>query len=312
MNVAVTCGASPIMADVVALIGELPQVESITLVDAEPIDFTHGCRTACVPYGRQPEYGEVMRSLCSREGISYIFVGSDEEAQALARTSWAGAISHLDTAERTALVCDKYRLHMMLGSDLVPAFENCTTSQQLQAMVERYGSVIERPVAGRGSKGLRHIVLDESDAFPNSVSVKCLTRAPGTFCTQFLTGDKFSADCIFGNGILLTCMIRNNGPAVKYRPPTMVARACADVGVFKFAGRVGETLGLNGFHQIECGKDDAGVVRLIEINPRLDATLPITRCYDKNFYGLLIDRAALGLMVPVRPLFRRFFLGQSK
>lgn len=115
MNVAVTCGASPIMADVVALIGELPQVESITLVDAEPIDFTHGCRTACVPYGRQPEYGEVMRSLCSREGISYIFVGSDEEAQALARTSWAGAISHLDTAERTALVCDKYRLHMMLG-----------------------------------------------------------------------------------------------------------------------------------------------------------------------------------------------------
>lgn len=312
MKVAVTCGASPIMADVVALIGALPQVESITLVDAEPLDFTHGCATARVPYGSQPGYGDAMKALCERERIGYIFVGSDEEAQALATTSWAGVISHLDSGERTALVRDKYRLHVTLGSELVPAFEHCTTSQQLHAMVERYGSVIERPVAGRGSKGLRHVVLNESDAFPSALAVQDVTPGPGTFHTQFLTGDKFSADCIFDCGRLLTCMVRNNGPSVKYRPPTMVARACADDDVFTFAGRVGAALGLNGFHQIECGKDEAGAVRLIEINPRLDATLPITRCYDQNFYGLLIDRAAVGLMVPVRPLFRRFFVAQSK
>jgi hypothetical protein len=49
---------------------------------------------------------------------------------------------------------------------------------------------------------------------------------------------------------------------------------------------------------------------LIEINPRLDATLSITRCYKENFYELLLQRKSIGLMVPIRPLFKRFFQSQ--
>jgi len=312
VRVAVTCGASPIMADVVDLIGAVPQVESITLLDAEPIEFSHGCATVRVPYGGHPHYAEMMHAFCARESIGYLFVGSDEEARALADTSWAASISHLDTAERTALVLDKYRLHVTLGEGLVPAFEKCRTREQLTTMVKRFGSVIERPVAGRGSKGLRHVVLHGRTYGPHAVPLVDTTPGDDTFHTQYLSGDKYSADCIFEQGRLLTCMIRNNGPEVKYRPPTMAARACGDVDVFEFAGQVGSALGLTGFHQIECGKDHEGRVRLIEINPRLDATLPITRCYDQNFYALLVQRAAVGLMVPVRPLFRRFLLSQSK
>ncbi len=298
------------MPDVVSLLREIPPIRSIVLLDAEPIMFDHGCETIKIPYGNQPSYADTLHSLCKQYEIDYIFIGSDEEAMALSKTSWASRISHIDTPEITSLVLNKYKLHSALGEDFVPFYSQCQSKEELIAMVERFGSVIERPISGRGSRGLRHLTAHKSQQYPAAISVAEASFCVDTFQTEFLKGDKYSADCIFDQGNLKTCMIRNNGPLVKYRPPTMTAIACVDHEVFLFAQRVGKKLGLSGFHQIECGKDEIGKVLLIEINPRLDATLSITRCYKENFYELLIQRASVGLMLPIKPFFKRFFQTQ--
>ena len=106
-------------------------------------------------------------------------------------------------------------------------------------------------------------------------------------------------------------MIRNNGTLIKYRPPTITAKTSEDNDVFEFAIKVGQKLNLNGFHQIECGKDNFGKVKLIEINPRLDATLPITKCYNHNFYELLLHNKSVGLMKPEKFFFHRYFISHA-
>ncbi len=312
MNVAVTCGASPIMADVVGLLREIPFIDSIVLLDSEPIVFDHGCSTWRVPYGASSHYADIVKSICVSESIEFIYIGSDDEALSLAGTSWAPRITHVDDFERVALVLNKLALHSALGTEFVPPFVDGTSRSEVYKLADRVGSIIERPVVGRGSRGLRHLHAAPDAAVPDAILVQEAKVSPDSFYTEFLPGDKFSADCIFARGELLTCMIRNNGSAIKYRPPTMEARACVDSSVFNFSRRVGAALNLSGFHQIECGKTAEGDVRLIEINPRLDATLPITRCYTKNFYELLITGEAVGLMTPIRPLFKRFYCAQVK
>ena len=307
LKVAVTCGASPIMLDVVLLLRRVKSIKSIVLLDAEPIQFAHGCETAIIPLGSHPDYAEAIYSIQKKYGIDYFFIGSDEEAMALSTTSWAAKISHIDTQENTTLILNKYKLHLTLGNDFVPFFALCQSKEELVAMVQRFGSVIERPITGRGSRGLRHLISRKSQEYPAAIPLGDISFSEDTFQTQFLKGDKYSADCIFDQGVLKTCMIRNNGPSVKYRPPTMTAIACIDPEVYLFAQRIGQKLGLNGFHQIESGKDENGKVLLIEINPRLDATLSITQCYKENFYELLLNRASVGLMLPVKPIFKRFF-----
>lgn len=307
MHVAITCGNSPIMADVVDLIRRVPGVSAISLLDTEIIEFNLGCRTFKVPKGNHVDYTSAVKSICDQNTIDFIFVCSDEEALALSATSWAKNISHLDSKDRIELVLNKLDLHSALSAELVPAFGVWSSKDELKSMVSRFGAVIERPTTGRGSRGLRYIVRNKLRGADRSACVEDVIPSQGVFHTQYLSGDKYSADCLFERGEVLTCMIRNNGKEIKYNPPTMAAVAVVDQDVFAFASRVGRELNLSGFHQIECGKDELGKVKLIEINPRLDATLPITRCYTENFYEVIISKKALGLMHPVQPTFRRFF-----
>ncbi len=320
MNVLMTCGGSVIAADVVAQLRRIPSVRSVMLVDAQGIDFDHGCAVARVPLGGSPDYAEALHAVVERHDVGFMLVGSDEEALALSRCEWARRISHLDSFENTALVLDKLQLHATLKNRLdeptVPDFRLCATREVLAAMVGEHGSVVARPIRGRGSKGLWHIVSDEGHpAFPQAVPLadyRMPAVAEAVFYAAYLPGDKFSADCLFEGGALLACMIRNNGPSVKYRPPTMQAETTDDPDVHRFAERTGGALGLSGFHQIECGRDAEGAVRLIEVNPRLDATLPITQCYADNFYEILMQRRTVGLMRPRARLFRRFVTSYSK
>jgi hypothetical protein len=320
VNVLVTCGGSVIVTDVLAQLRRISEVAAVVLVDAQGIDFDHGCATARVPPGNSPDYAEALRAIVDRHDVGFIFVASDEESLALSRCEWARRISHLDTLENTSLVLDKYTLHATLqaGADppVVPDFRLCRTRGELAAMLAEHGSVVARPVRGRGSKGLSHIVPDDGPyEFPQAVPLaeyRMPSNGDATFYAAYLPGDKYSADCLFDGGSLLACMMRNNGPAVKYRPPTMQAVTTDDQDVHAFADRTGRTLGLSGFHQIECGRAADGTVRLIEINPRLDATLPITQCYAENFYEILMHPRAVGLMRPRTRFFRRFFTSYSK
>lgn len=322
MNVIITCANSPIMNEVIALIGKIPEINEIVLVDSEEVAFSHGTRiTAIVPRGGEKEYNSAIYSLVQKHNIQFIFVCSDEEALSLSSEQWARDRSHLDKFDNIELVLDKFKLHTKLSQvnenvKLIPEFARLTSFDQLNEAVQNFGSLILRPIHGRGSRGLAHIVSHElKKMFGLGIAVQDYTmpKDPDNyFITEYLPGDKFSADCIFQNGEILSCMIRNNGSTVKYKPPTMIAETSLDNEVYTFAQKIGVHLNLDGFHQIECGKDAYGKVKLIEINPRLDATLPITVCYPYNFYELILHKDKKGLMIPEKKIFKRFFITNTK
>lgn len=320
MNVLITCANSSIMNEVISLIGRIEQVKEIVLVDSEEIIFSHGVKhIARVPRGDDIEYNSTIRNIVEQYDVQFIFVCSDEEALSLSSQEWARNISHIDNHKNISLVLNKYLLHQTLQqaeASLVPAFMKLGNMYELTEIIEKYGSLILRPIQGRGSRGLTHIVTKELKQ--NYGMGTCIqdfiipSDADNYFLTSYLSGDKYSADCIFSKGKILSCMIRNNGSSVKYKPPTMIAETSTDENVYSFAKKVGSILGLDGFHQIECGKDFEGVVKLIEINPRLDATLPITVCYSENFYELIISRQDRGLLQPIKKIFKRFFISNTK
>ena len=322
MNVIITCANSPIMNEVIALVGKIPEINEIVLVDSEEVAFSHGTKiSALVPRGGEKEYNSSIYSLVQKHNIQFIFVCSDEEALSLSSEQWARNISHLDNFENIELVLNKFKLHEKLSQvnenvKLIPEFARLNSFDQLNEAVQNFGSLILRPIHGRGSRGLAHIVSNElKKMYGLGIAIQDYTmpKDPGNyFLTAYLPGDKFSADCIFQKGEILSCMIRNNGSTVKYKPPTMVAETSLDNDVYTFAQKIGVYLKLDGFHQIECGKDAKGKVKLIEINPRLDATLPITVCYPYNFYELIVNKGKKGLMIPEKQIFKRFFITNTK
>lgn len=107
------------------------------------------------------------------------------------------------------------------------------------------------------------------------------------FLSEYLEGEKYSLDGIFKNGKILTFMIRSNGRNIKFQTPTRFAKVVSSQKVVNFSKKIARLLNLNGFHQIECGYQNNNL-KLIEINPRLDATLPITICYKTNFFEHII------------------------
>lgn len=310
------------MNEVIALVGQIPGVTDIILVDSEEIFFSHGAKICVrVPRGGDKEYNDTIYSLVEKHDVQFIFVCSDEEALSLSSKDWARSISHLDGHDNITLVLDKFKLHHTLskaedGKEMVPAFMKLTSESQLNEAVKQFGSLILRPVHGRGSRGLAHLVSNKlKNIYGQGIVMQDFIMpndADNYFLTAYLEGDKFSADCVFKNGKILSCMIRNNGSAVKYKPPTMLAETSLDNNVYVFAQKVGQILGLNGFHQIECGKDLDDKIKLIEINPRLDATLPITVCYKDNFYELILTQKEKGLLQPEKKIFKRFFITNTK
>ncbi len=322
MNVIITCANSPIMNEVIALVDKIPKIKEIVLIDSEEVVFSHGTKiSALVPRGGEKEYNSSIYSLVQKHNIQFIFVCSDEEALSLSSEQWARDISHLDNFENIALVLNKFQLHEKLSQvneseKLVPEFARLSTFDQLNEAVQIFGSLILRPIHGRGSRGLAHIVSNHlTKMYDLGMPIQDYTMPKDPynyFLTAYLPGDKFSADCIFQKGEILSCMIRNNGSTVKYKPPTMFAETSLDNEVYTFAQKIGEHLKLDGFHQIECGKDANSEVKLIEINPRLDATLPITICYPCNFYELILNKDKKGLLIPEKKIFKRFFITNTK
>jgi len=315
MKVLVTCASSAIMPlDVLPLIDSIKNVDEIILCDAEEI-FINSYTKYQVPLGSSDNYLNCLSNIIEKEQISFIFVCSDEEALAISKDPWLSKITHLDSCKNIEIILDKFTLHEKifgsLGPSHVPRYIRNIDFKSIKDFVYNVDYSIMRPVKGRGSKGLKFLDFtstESKNSFLDEIDVNFPTD---TFLAEYLPGDKYSIDCLFKNGELSTCMIRNNGPLIKYQPPTVFAETSCDTGVYKYALSIGSALNLSGFHQIECGKTINGTVKLIEINPRLDATLPITICYNENFYECIINSSAAGLLVPKSKYFKRFFSAQA-
>lgn len=305
MNILITCAGSLIIDEVTLLLRSIKSIKKIFLVDSQP---NINKKIKKVPDGKNSNYAKVIKKIVFRNKIDYILVYSDEEAESLSRHKWARSKSHLDSFKNTKLINNKFLLYekiKKINQKLLPDYSLASK----KFLLKKYNELILRPKSSRGSKNVFKIVKKNKftsqeigyNIFNKLQKLKVFEKY---FLSEYLNGEKYSLDGIFKNGQMLTYMIRSNGKQVKFETPTKFAKIINSKKIVNFSLEIASILNLNGFHQIECGFQN-GNLKLIEINPRLDATLPITICYTTNFFEHLIQGVKKNALKPKYKYYQR-------
>ena len=154
MNVLITCAGSPVMDEVIVLLKSIKFIKRVFLVDSVK---NKDKKIKKVPFGNQPNYAKCIKNFVKKNKINYIFVYSNEEAEALSRHKWARAISHLDTFENTILINNKFKLYEKIKKkekNLVPHYSVATKN----TLLKNYKPLVLRPIISRGSRNVFKIV----------------------------------------------------------------------------------------------------------------------------------------------------------
>lgn len=323
-TVLLTCANSQVAPSVIHMIKQHPEYHiEVIGVDATDVHCgtgNHFCdHFRKVPRGKDQGYLSAIKSLVTERSVRLIFIGSDEEVLALSEeASWfnnhgckLACSSHKVTCKAT----DKLELMLYLRRCGVPLcqFGSASTLSEIDKIVDKMGypkhPVVIKPRIGRGSRGFRIIKPDSGDLYSNflssdthtinietlkSVFKNHIDKLQDYLLMEYLSGDKFSTDVLVSQGEVISMVTRNNGALPKTNPPTQIAEIVQHPLVEAYVTRIAESLPFDFFIQVETGLDCSGEPRLIEINVRLDATLPITEGVGLNFYKEMIDYAVTG------------------
>ena len=335
VTVLMTCVNAQVAPGIMALIKDHPDYRvrliGCDAVDREEILGRHFCdHCYSVPLGTEDGYIDAIADIVNTHGIQLIFPGSDEECLALSehreRFETLGCKIACSAYETVSLCFDKYRLMSFLNDK---GIESGTVYQpksieDLENYAEKLGfpdsDFIIKPRSGRGSRGFR-IVSDAYDPFDafnagenfriSLKSLKDIFRSHETVLSDYLMmemypGEKYSTDVLVSRGETRSMVIRNNGPDPKVNPPTQNARIVFDRDVRAYAENILDAVPFDYFAQVEIGRTGEGGLGLIEVNTRMDATLPITEGLGLNFFREMITYGMTGTLRPDIPDFYEY------
>jgi carbamoyl-phosphate synthase large subunit len=325
VTVLMTCVNAQVAPEIMTLIKDHPNYR-VRLIGCDAADrgkilgrhFCEHCYS--VPLGTEGGYVDAIADIVTAHDIQLIFPGSDEECLALTE--------HRERFERRGcrIACsghtvvnrcfDKYRMMTYIRGKGVStgAAYHPKSIADLDRFVSLLGypekEVVIKPRSGRGSRGFRVISSDYdpyetlfgSGAYRLSLDVvRDLFRSREDTLSEYylmemLPGDKYSADVLVSRGAIHSMVIRNNGPVPKVNPPTQDARIVFDQDIRAYAAAVIDTMPFDYFAQVEIGRTGEGCLGLIEVNTRMDATLPITMGLGLNFFREMITYAMTGRM----------------
>lgn len=323
VNILLTCSNSQVMPSIVAMVKDHPlydiRVFGCDSVDAnENLSKNFCSKCFKVPLGNDTEYIPAITEIIEKHKIHLIFVGSDEECHKLSENRKILAILGCQIAcsdfavvalssNKLILIREIARLGMGLGDVFQP-----NSFLELGEYAKRLGypreSFVFKPISGRGSKGFKLVSSKFStyDAFLNNrhyavslEDLKYLFKNHEDQLKNYLmmtnySGEKYSIDALVSKGRVKSMVIRNNGTEVKNNPPTQKAELVFDSDIRHYASQLIEKLGFDYFAQIEVGRSMTGEIGLIEINTRLDATLPITSGLGLNYFHEMTTYAMEG------------------
>lgn len=323
LPVLLTCANSQVGPSVISMLRNHPDYD-IRVVGVAAGDKRDGPGHAfcdafySVPMGNAPDYLDVIQEIVVAEGIRVLFLGSDEEALALsAAMEWF-------TAHNCRLACSNHQVNRVASDKLslihhldsvqvcVPQVKELSDPEALSESATELGypikPIVIKPRRGRGSRGFR-LILPKRNAYEDFYrgdahtldlpELECLFRQfpeelSNYFLMAYLPGDKFSTDILITRGKPVCMVTRNNGVRPKTNPPTQLADLVEHAAIEEYAKAVAGSLPFDYFLQVESGLDEHGEPRLIEVNIRLDATLPITAGAGLNFYHEMIQYAMNG------------------
>lgn len=268
-----------------------------------------------VPMGHEPGYADAIEEIVRHEKVKVILPGSDEEALSLSkerdRLSAEGCVVACSDYDVTRLAVDKYELMSTLRTSgvMTTDFFAFGSLEELRENAERLGfparPFVIKPRRSRGGRGFRvvHESFDPYESFLSGdntvidfesllrIFEKAKDKLKDFFVMDYLPGRKYSADCLVRDGTIKAVVMRNK--IFPVGSPTQIADIVFDEDLVAYAVSIAKVLKFNYFVQFEIGRDGGGQPKLIEVNPRLDATLPICLGIGINFYHEIV-RHALG------------------
>ncbi len=244
-----------------------------------------------VPWGGDPAYVDEVARIVAHEKIDLVLPSSDEEAFRLsadrAAISAAGAIVLASPIAVLDMIRDKQATYRALQSAglRVPEHVCVDSLDELQTSMAGYGyprhSVIVKPVAGRGGRGMRLLVgTGEVPAawIGGGAREKRVEDTP----------DAEEMQTWFADGVLMVMpllhapvhdvdvfAIRGRAKAALVRRrtnPTGIPftgnRIMSDPAIMKYCLDIAEAIGLDGLHDIDLMTDGQGRPCILEVNPR--------------------------------------------
>lgn len=316
--VLITCVGSQVSPSIIGCIRKHPTHEiEVIGVDAREKEHAVGShyvdRYYRVPMGDHTDYAPAMEEVVRKTGARVVLTGSDEEALSLSREKERflnlGCTVACSDRETVETAVDKYRTMERLRERgvAVADFYEFENLEELRAGAERLGfpskPFVIKPKVSRGGRGFR-LVRREADPYESFMAgdstvidfeslVNLFAKAKDMMkrflLMEYLPGKKYSTDILARDGRMAAVVIRNK--IFPVGSPTQVADIVFDPDLIRYALSILEVFRFDYFVQFEIGRNKEGEPRLIEINPRLDATLPICLGIQINFYHEMISHA---------------------
>lgn len=244
-----------------------------------------------VPWGEDASYVDVVAKIVANEKINLVLPGSDQEAFSLAagreKIAAAGAVVLASPMSVLNLIRDKQATYRALQSAglRVPAHHCVATSEELRFAMAEFGypqrSVIVKPVAGRGGRGMR-LLIGKGEVPAAWIGAgareKRIAQTPtvdemntwfedgALMVMPLLTAPVHDVDVFAIKGKARAALVR-----LRFNPtgiPFQGNRIVSDPKVMSYCLEIAEVLGLDALHDIDLMTDHLGRPCLLEVNPR--------------------------------------------
>ncbi len=266
-----------------------------------------------VPAAKDEHYIDAVAEICEKEKIDVIMPLVTREllkyAQHREFFAERGIVLSVDDSEILKIINNKANLLVKmreLGME-TPAFQVVETADELEKAVYELGypnnAVCVKGAEGNGSRGVRIIDPNKSlyDLFFNEkptsmyISFRELMGVirekesiPRMLVMEYLPGQEYGVDALCDRGRVL-CMAGRYNYAVNSSIPQGCILEARDEP-FAIASEIIEKLGVSGNINFDFIYDKNGRPRLIEINPRLSATIASYAPAGVNFPYLRIKQ----------------------
>ncbi|MBE5737094.1 MAG: ATP-grasp domain-containing protein [Clostridiales bacterium] len=266
-----------------------------------------------VPAVSAYDYIDALLEICKKEKVDILIPGISQELPQLQtrRTEFEqiGTLVSVSSGEGLLIANDKIKLYQFMQENgfSIPNFRTAKNIDEFINACREIGYP-NKPICvkmrdGSGSRGIRLIDPKKSrfDIFmnekPNSFFttyedmlsiLKETENMPELMVMDYLPGKEYSVDLLADNGKVLYMVGRESNVIVASIPQT--ATLTPNEKAYEISRKIVETLKLDGNIDLDFKFDENGLPQLMEINPRLAATLSVIAAGGVNLLYLRVKQ----------------------
>ena len=272
-----------------------------------------------VPEAQDPKFIPTMLEICKNESVHVILPMVTAELIPFAKHASAfqelGCVVSVSSESVLETAIHKNKLFEVLAGQgfSIPQFKLVNTSKALMNAIEELGyphtPVCFKPAQGDGSRGFH--VLDAKQnrienfflAKPDATLVSLTelsevlhhqSALPELLVMEYLPGSEYSVDLLVNHGEVLVTVPRRREKIVG--GITTQGTIVEEHDVLNYASHVAKVMKLHGNIGIQVRRSQTGIVKLLEVNPRLQGT--VVHCTGAGVnMPLLAVKLALGMPV---------------